>query len=62
MFETADLVLEGGVRAFLMERRAMRVPYREIADELRTHKIVVTHETVRAWVKRVEEESAEGAA
>ena len=62
MFETADLVLEGGVRAFLTERRAMRVSYRDIAEELRTHNIVVTYETVRAWVKRVEDEAREGAA
>ena len=58
MFETADLILEGGVRSSLTERRAMRMPYREIAEELRQHNIVVTHETVRAWVTRIQHERA----
>jgi hypothetical protein len=62
MFDTAELLLADrglDLHSFLEDRRARGDSYRTIAAELKTYRITVTFETVRAWSKRLGIESTE---
>ena len=60
LYRMANTTLNGRLRQIVMKARKADVSWAEIAADLRTQGVIVSHETLRSWFREDEPDEANG--